>query len=116
MKFTIPEALPSLNKTLRQHWASRANDNKRWGRMISMARVVESLQPANGKRRVTIERHGKRMLDADNMAGGCKGFIDELCAFKLLVDDSPKWLELVTLHVPLTKGERPHTIVFLEDV
>ncbi len=116
MRFTIPEALPSLNQTLRQHWASRAKDHERWGKMIAIARVRSMLSTAYGKRRVTIERHGKRALDADNAAGGAKGFIDELRAFKLLVDDSPRWMELVTVHVPLAKGEKPYTVVILEEV
>lgn len=111
----IPEALPSLNETMRQHWAVRKRNAERWGKMIVLARARAEIPSATGKRRVTIERHGKKALDADNMCGGAKGFIDELRAFKLLVDDSPEFVDLVTVHVPLMKGEKPHTVVRLEE-
>ena len=36
---------------------------------------------------------------------------------KLLVDDSPEWLAHGTpIHVPLARGQKPHTVLYLEDV
>lgn len=73
---------------------------------------------ATGKRRLLIERHAKRGLDPDNLLGGAKRcIVDNLRAFRLLVDDSDAWLELEGKNVPLLKSElTPYTMLYLEDI
>lgn len=114
---TIPESLPSQNETERRAYRCEGPKNrKRWARMIMVGAAIAKIPDATGKRRVVIERHASRRFDRDNQYGGAKGFVDELKKFGLLVNDSPKWLDLVNVHVPLGKGEKAHTLVRLEDV
>lgn len=118
-KFTlrIPEPSPSLNKYAYSHWRVRHADKKRWSSMLAIAAGLAGATLATGKRRLTIERHGKRRLDPDNAIGGAKScVIDNLRAMKLLIDDHDDAVELVARNVPLAKGEDAHTILFLEDI
>ena len=71
---------------------------------------------ATGKRRLTIQRHGKRRLDVDNLIGGAKGMIDELRRLGVLLDDHDDAIELLAKNVPLVKGLEPHTILVIEDL
>ncbi len=112
-------ATPSLNQTQRMHWAKR----KRLATQIATRIIVVACQQgiaiaehrADGKRKVTIERRGRKMLDADNAWGGCKILIDELKKFGLIVDDNAANLDLEVTQSRLGKGETPHTIITIED-
>lgn len=115
----LGEATPSLNVRKREHFGATKKWRKRWGVMLLpeiMAQGGKEALKASGRRRVTIERHGKKALDADNLAGGAKELLDEIRTYGLIVDDSPKHAELVYTHVPLGRGIDPHTIVILEDI
>lgn len=70
---------------------------------------------ATGKRKVMIERHGKRPLDYGNLIGGLKGIVDNLVEFGLLVDDDCDHLDLQAVNVKLGKDEEPHTVFLIED-
>jgi hypothetical protein len=115
----IPEATPSLNVWERTHFRKKKRERERWAKML-LAEIARLGGPhalkAAGKRRLTVERHGKRKLDDDNRAGGCKGLIDEIRRFGLLVDDKTAYLELVTLDFPLGKGMKPHTVLLFEEI
>lgn len=119
IRIVIPEATPSLNVWQRKHWAAKKRDRQRWAHML-LAEIMrlggKQAVTASGKRRLTIERHGRRVLDDDNRVGGCKGLIDELRAFGLLVDDDPRHLELVAVDLGVAKGQSPHSVLVLEDV
>ena len=51
-------------------------------------------EEAKGKRSVCITIWRKRLLDKDNLVGGCKQIIDVLKDLGLIYDDSPKYLDL----------------------
>ncbi len=114
IRIVLPEASPSLNTFLRAHWATRKRIKARWELMVRCC-IPRGTPEATGKRRLTVERHGKRGIDLDNLAGGLKPVIDCLRAFRLLVDDNPMMMELVVRNVKLEKGEKPHTVLMLED-
>lgn len=68
--------------------------------------------PAKGEEtrpiRVTlcITRRSTRLLDADNLAGGCKPLIDQLRYARLIPDDDPASVEILFRQVKVaTKGE-----------
>jgi len=116
IRIVLPDASPSLNTFLRAHWAVRKRIKKHWGALVLASLPRGPGVEATGKRRLTVERHGKRAIDVDNLAGGLKPIIDTLRAFRLLVDDNPLMMELLVSNVKLAKGEQPHTVLVLDDL
>jgi hypothetical protein len=116
IRLVLPAASPSLNKYAYSHWRTRQRDKAKWQLWLMAAIHEAGATPATGKRRLTIERHGVKRLDPDNMIGGAKGIIDSLRSLKMLLDDHDDALELVACNVKLSKGERPHTVLILADV
>ena len=55
----------------------------------------------SNRRRITvcITGHRCRPVDPDNFAGGCKILIDQLRAFRLIPDDDPGTIELITRQI-----------------
>lgn len=111
VEFTIPSVTPSLNT-----W-QRMNRYKRPGvrRMFAWeCRVFRPLSwvPAPPFVRVWIVRHGQRLLDFDNLVGGCKVLCDSLKDAGFIADDSPAHIDL---HVSqeLTRAQ-PHMTIRLE--
>ena len=105
---------PSLNQLLGMHWAARSNLSKQYE--IAVKLLARGIPKATGKRRLTIERHGKRSLDKDNAYGGCKLLVDAIKRLGFIVDDSPKHCELEVVQVKLGKREKPHTVIRLADL
>lgn len=115
-KLVVPEASPSQNRYHYSHWRKAHADKKRWGLMLLAAARNAGATAARGKRRLTVERHGKRALDFANLVGGLKGAIDCLVELGLLLDDDEASLDLVAKNVRLEKGTKPFTVLLLEDV
>jgi hypothetical protein len=116
-KLLIPDWHPtSLNRLLAAHWARRRRMKQDdaaliwgYGRLYDIPRV-----PDIGKRKVSLEvtlGPRDRQSDADNLLKSC---LDGLRDAGLLVDDSPRWLELGP--VTYTRGPRKQTVIVLEDV
>lgn len=112
----IEEASPTANKYAYSHWRVRHGDKKRWAQLLSVEAATKRIPEATGPRVLTIERHGKRRLDPDNLIGGAKGMIDELRRLGLLLDDDDTSLQLVARNVKLLKGEKPYTILRIEEL
>jgi Holliday junction resolvase RusA-like endonuclease len=93
INLTIPGRLPSLNETLRMHWAKRAKivDGMEWILATSGQR-----RPAYGlKCRVKLVVYQKtRRFDVDNVHGACKPVLDALRKTGFIYRDSPDWLDL----------------------
>jgi len=113
IELTIPEPTPSLNPMLRQFWSKRHKDQKRWRWLVRAARLEANYYPAAPiqRARVTVTRHGKRILDTDNLYGGVKGLVDLLVKEGILVNDTPDHVELVMLQ---TRTKQPKTTVQIE--
>lgn len=90
---------PSLNKSLRTHWAKRKRDQDVLSKLIYYT-YQESNKPfimlpiPIGRRKVTITSYRRSLLDHDNYTGGLKQLIDVLRKLGFIQDDSPAWLEL----------------------
>lgn len=114
----IEGASPSQNIRDKQHWGTKTREKSRWWWLIRACPNFLSIPRATGKRRLTIERHARTVpQDHANVHGGCKGIVDDLVQLGLLVDDSPAWIEHGTpRHVRLAKGEKPYTVLILEEV
>ena len=109
--------LPSQNVWDRSGWQAKHRIKGIWKMFLRGAPGFLKVPPATGKRRLTIERHGRGTLDDSNIIGGAKGIIDDLVQLKLLVDDKPAFLEHgQPVQVRIKKGEKPFTLWILEDV
>ena len=61
--------------------------------------------------KLTIISYRKRLLDYDNLVGGCKQLLDACSEEKLIWDDAPKYLDLkVEQHI----GKKYETIIIRE--
>ncbi len=111
---TIPDWHPTLlNRLLNCHWATRGRLKKADYQMVAVYAYQQGIPPAVGRRRVSIHltRSGRgRPPDEDGVFKVC---LDALVAVHLLIDDSPKWVELSG--VTFDRGERS-TRIILEDV
>jgi hypothetical protein len=122
--FTLPFALPSLNQTLRTHWAKRGRqrDKLAWEIMAQLGGPAHFPRPMFERCRVTVTRHGTKLLDHDNLAGSCKLLVDSLCApskrhpmgLGIIVDDTPERCELIAKQDKRTNA--PATIVLVEEL
>ena len=114
----ILRASPSLNEfSYAMSPFVQSQSKKEWFWLLRCAPGVLAIPHAKGKRHLTIERHGKKALDPDNLIGGAKCCItDNLKKLKLIVDDSDSSLLLDAKNVALQPGEKPHTILILRDI
>lgn len=64
-----------------------------------------------GRFRVRIERHGARLLDADNLAGSCKYALDALRYRGIIPEDNPEAIDLEIAQKIVPKEERGTLIV-----
>lgn len=113
----IPVASPSQNGLDRMHWRARRAAKAEWKAMIRAAHGFLDIPRAKGRRKLTIERHSRGVLDTQNLIGGAKGIIDNLVQLGLLVDDRPDCLDLALPVQRKTRaGEHPYTLLILEEV
>jgi hypothetical protein len=111
MKLTIPDVPPSLN-ALPRHWGDKARLNSYWRSLVRSVLLPESWP--KGKQRVTVTLcHGRKYDECDNLQGACKPIFDALKHWKLIVDDSPQWLEAHVSQEKCKHRER-HTIIEIE--
>lgn len=112
---SIPLFLPcTLNRLMRLHWAKRHRQLCYEADMVYMYGVLLTGVPAaTGKRRVTLRlvlAPKDQVRDSDSSE---KGIRDHLTKAKLLVDDSPEWLEMAPLEQ--VRGKSRATVIRLED-
>ena len=91
IELTIPEATPSLNRMLGQHWAHKHAMRRRWSWLVRAACMEAKVyeRPKYARARLTIERTGSRKLDHENALAGTKFLMDSLVQEGFLLDDSP---------------------------
>lgn len=110
---TIPNWLPTrINELLNVHW-SKAHRRKQQDFHI-LSGYVTNTPKASSRRRMTMTIVlGKGMRTGDNDAY-FKSILDALVKLKLLINDSPNWLDLQP--VKFQRAERSATIIELEDI
>ncbi len=64
---------------------------------------------------MTITLYHSRLFDKDNSYGACKVIFDALKTNRLIVDDSPEWLE-ATVKQEKCKHKDRHTIIRVEGI
>lgn len=114
----IERASPSLNDFIyNREPFTHQKEKKAWYWLVRCAKGFLDVPRATGKRHVHIQRAGKRPVDLDNLIGGAKlCIVDNLKKWKLLIDDDQKNMTISCENIPLKPGEKPHTIVILEDI
>ena len=111
--------IPSWNVVSREHWSKtrarrKADAHEVWAAKCDRRRTLPEPDPPPGRRRVTITSYRRRLIDVDNLSA--KAIVDSLRDNRLLVDDSPEWVEAVTVEqFKIAKGETPRTVVTIED-
>lgn len=122
--FVLPFALDSLNVRDRKHWAKRSSAQKdlHYEVMVALGGPRHFPRPPIAWCQITVVRHGKRLLDPDNLAASNKGLLDVLCerspqhpvGLGIIRDDHPA---LITLDCKqqLATGD-PITAVRIEEV
>ena len=83
---------PSLNKLHSNRW-QMLNWKKQYLGELRNYDLAYGLEKPT-KTKLTIIRYGSRLLDIDNLNGGCKPLIDSIKQLCLIWDDSPKWCEI----------------------
>jgi len=94
----ISEPIPSLNKTLSEHWSQKTKRRNRFQEQVTLS-LLEHYKKAERdetkvKKPKSVHIHSQRMrtLDHDNLVGGSKSLIDALKRLDLIVDDTPEWI------------------------
>ena len=111
IEITVEDAVPSLNRLLRLHWAQRRKLTKKW-QWLLFTEVYRLGGPMavfqEGKLAVRITRFYRRVpLDEDNLAGSAKFVLDAMKVSRLIADDSPAHIALTCAQ---TQGS-PRTII-----
>lgn len=106
----IPMPTPSLNKLRKMHFHAVKRLRDQYTVLLRAATNAFNRAGPHQFRQVTIERHGARLLDYDNLVGGCKPLIDALCRSGLLWDDSPRHCQ-VTYTQTKTSAALTKTVV-----
>jgi hypothetical protein len=107
----IPVGMNGSNGLLRMGFRKRSKYNQRW---ISLVRsqIDMTHKAAKTKRVVFISQMRGRLLDPDNLYASCKPICDALKHWKLIKDDSEKWIQLYPTQ---QTGKQKITIINIEE-
>jgi len=92
----LPITIKSRNALDRQHWAKKSVLKKEYALLIRNQMRLNNIEEVTEPKKLNLNivSTRKRLLDYDNLVGGCKQLIDALIEENYIYDDSPKWLEL----------------------
>ena len=92
----IPIKVKSRNQIDKLHWAEKSKLKKEYALLIRNQIKLKKLNKADFKKKykLCIYSYRTRLIDPDNLVGGCKQLIDALCDEGFIFDDSHKCVEL----------------------
>jgi hypothetical protein len=108
----IPRGMNGSHGLLRMGWRARSKYNKYWLQLIR-SQINMAHRPARARQVVSISQMRRRLLDRDNLYASVKPILDALRHWKLIKDDSEKWIELQLLQ---QSGPQKITIINIEEV
>ena len=111
----VPEVPPSANELLRKyrHHAVFKKLRLYWGWMLIKA-GAKNIPQATDMRVLRIMQHRTRLIDRANCwLGADKLICDPLVKFKVLVDDSEKWVDIDVVQV---KDTEEKTVIEISEV
>lgn len=100
------------------HWSDRHRYAAAWAQHIYieyLRKYKAKPKQAEAKCYIEITSLRTRMLDKDNLIGGCKGLVDSLKKLEMIVDDSPKWVEVKYDQIVVSKGKQQTVIEIFEE-
>lgn len=104
----------SPNELLGQHWRYRKRNCDLWQKEIWYALITAGYSPQRipyPRAKVTIHRKSHGELDPDNLVASVKPILDALRYACVLVDDSPKHLELIVTQARTPRASAPCTSI-----
>lgn len=108
----VPVGMNGAKGLLRMGHFARTKYNRYWHQLVRAA-IDNAHKPQRRKCAVFISQMRSRKLDCDNLAVSVKPILDALKAWKLIRDDSEKWIDLsVTQQI----GKRKTTIIQIEEI
>lgn len=106
-----PVGLNSGNGLLRMGRFKRSKYNQYWRDLVRAA-IRNDHKTPRGRQIVYISQMRPRLFkDEDNLYGSCKPILDALVHWKLIKDDSTKYIELRPLQ---QKGKQKITIIVIQ--
>lgn len=79
----------------------------------TLVKIDERKAPSQSRVALRITRRGSKLLDCDNLAGGCKPLIDQLRYAGLIPNDDPASVEITFLQEKATKENQGTLIEIL---
>ncbi len=92
----LPLKIKSLNVLNREHWAVKRRSKQEYQIFIRNQMRLKKISKCNHKQKFKLQiiSYRKKLLDKDNLYGGCKGLIDALISEGFIFDDSPEYIDL----------------------
>lgn len=115
LKIDLP--IESRNKFEGRGWWKKNTYTKAWQQHL-WAACNGKPPKASGPMRVKIKSFRGRLLDEDNLSGGCKGILDAMKRLGIIVIDDPKSVKVSYGQEIIRKRDKikPHTLIEFEDV
>ncbi|MBN1567963.1 MAG: hypothetical protein JXA73_08945 [Acidobacteria bacterium] len=101
MRLVIPDIPRSPNGTnglLRMGQRARTKYNQYWRELVR-SQIDNSHKPRHRRCAVFISQMRRKSLDRDNLYSSCKPILDALVHWKLIRDDSEKWIDFQPVQV-----------------
>ena len=106
----LRKKIKSNNILLRSHWNIKRIDKKEFSLLIRSQmrlKIIEFIEPRK-KCSILVISYRKRLLDYDNLVGGCKQLVDAMIEECLIHDDSPDFLDI---KYEQYKAKEEHTMI-----
>ena len=110
LEYSLPDAV--LRGNSRAHWAKKAGAAKKMREDAMMLGLFDGLGHTYAKARITYRFYHWRPIDIDNLAIGCKPFLDGLIDAKVAPSDRPE--HVIFGEHTFTKCPKPGSWVEIE--
>ena len=112
-KIIIPVVPKSLNQLLRSHWSYKGKLKREYQLLVvNQMRLNKIRKTEIGEAwNVTIYSYRTKLLDMDNLVGGCKPILDALSMESFIWDDSDAYLLCRYFQKTAPKGRRYTEII-----
>ena len=93
MNIIVPRKIESLNKFVRAHFLVYSKYKTAWHwELRSMLMPKCNRDRRKTRIKIVIVSYRTKVLDNDNLIGGCKAILDALVKLNWLYDDSPEYV------------------------
>lgn len=110
MILRLDKSILSRNAIDKLHWSTRAKHRKEWEEAI-WAECNGRPPKTTRKIQLIITSIRSRLLDKDNLWGGCKQLIDSMVRLGIIKDDSENWLDLEIRQIKVQSRNAGQTVL-----